>query len=78
MATPFSCKHMRGVKNDMGKYLVKRILRGILSIIAVVAIVMMLVYALVLILVMLATNNDQVKTLAGRIIPRRKGGAKNG
>ena len=38
---------MRGVKNDMGKYLVKRILRGILSIIAVVAIVMMLVYALV-------------------------------
>ena len=47
MATPFSCKHMRGVKNDMGKYLVKRILRGILSIIAVVAIVMMLVYALV-------------------------------
>ncbi len=38
----------------------------------------MLVYAIVLILVMLATNNDQVKALAGRIIPRRKGGAKNG
>lgn len=31
----------------------------------------MLVYAVVLILVMLATNNDQLKGLIGRIIPRR-------
>ena len=35
----------------------------------------MLVYAIVLILVMLATNNPQVRTLLGRIIPRRKGAA---
>ena len=33
----------------------------------------MLVYAIVLILVMLATNNDQLKALLGRLIPRRKG-----
>ena len=33
----------------------------------------MLVYAIVLILVMLATNNPQVRSLVGRIIPRRKG-----
>ena len=39
---------------------------------------LMLVYAIVLILVMLATNNDQLKALAGRIIPKRKGGAVNG
>ena len=35
----------------------------------------MLVYAVVLILVMLATNNPQVRTLISRIIPRRKGAA---
>ena len=35
----------------------------------------MLVYAIVLILVMLATNNPQVRTLISRIIPRRKGAA---
>ena len=33
----------------------------------------MLIYAVVLILVMLATNNDRLRTLAGRIIPKRKG-----
>ncbi len=38
----------------------------------------MLVYAVVLILVMLATNNDQLKALAGRIFPKRKGAAGNG
>ena len=35
----------------------------------------MLVYAIVLILVMLATNNPQMRTLLGRVIPRRKGAA---
>ena len=35
----------------------------------------MLVYAIVPILVMLATNNPQVRTLISRIIPRRKGAA---
>ncbi|MBD5098463.1 MAG: branched-chain amino acid ABC transporter permease [Clostridiales bacterium] len=38
----------------------------------------MLVYALVMILVMLATNSDKLKALMGRIIPRRKGAADNG
>ncbi len=38
----------------------------------------MLVYAIVLILVMLATNNDNLKALLGRLIPRRKGAADNG
>ena len=38
----------------------------------------MLVYAIVLILVMLATNNDQLKALVGRIIPKRKGAASHG
>ena len=38
----------------------------------------MLVYAVVLILVRLATNNDQLKALAGRIFPKRKGAAGNG
>ena len=38
----------------------------------------MLVYAVVLILVMLATNNDQLKALVGRILPKRKGAADNG
>lgn len=38
----------------------------------------MLVYAIVLILVMLATNNPQLKALLGRIIPRRKGAAVDG
>jgi len=38
----------------------------------------MLVYAIVLILVMLATNNDKLKALLGRIIPRRKGAKANG
>ena len=33
----------------------------------------MLVYAIVLILVMLATNNPQVRALLGRVIPKRKG-----
>ena len=32
----------------------------------------MLIYAIILILVMLATNNDQLKALAGRVIPKRK------
>ena len=38
----------------------------------------MLVYAIVLILVMLATNNQQLRTLFSRIIPRRKGAAIDG
>ena len=38
----------------------------------------MLVYAIVLILVMLATNSPQVKALLGKIIPRRKGAAIDG
>ena len=38
----------------------------------------MLIYAIVLILVMLATNNDKLKALLGRIIPRRKGAQANG
>ena len=38
----------------------------------------MLVYAIVLILVMLATNNAQAKALLGRIIPKRKGAQANG
>lgn len=38
----------------------------------------MLIYAIILILVMLVTNNDQLKALAGRIIPKRKGAASHG
>ncbi len=38
----------------------------------------MLVYAIVLILVMLATNNDTLKGLMVRIIPKKKGAADNG
>ena len=38
----------------------------------------MLVYAVVLILVLLATNNEQLKTLVGRVIPKRKGAKTNG
>ena len=38
----------------------------------------MLVYAIVLILVMLATNNEQLRALVGRILPKRKGAADNG
>ena len=38
----------------------------------------MLIYAIVLILVMLATNNDQLKALVGRVIPKRKKVAANG
>lgn len=38
----------------------------------------MLAYAIVLILVMLATNSPQVRTLLGKIIPRRKGAAIDG
>ena len=38
----------------------------------------MLVYAIVLIAVMLTTNNDQLKTLLAKIIPTKKGGAVNG
>ena len=38
----------------------------------------MLVYAIVLILVMLATNSPQVRVLLGKIIPRRKGAAIDG
>ena len=38
----------------------------------------MLIYAIVLILVMLATNNDQLKALLGRVIPKRKGAPSNG
>ena len=38
----------------------------------------MLVYAIVLILVMLATNNSQLRALVGKIIPRRKGAAVDG
>ena len=38
----------------------------------------MLVYAIVLIAVMLTTNNSQLKTLLTKIIPTKKGGAVNG
>jgi len=39
----------------------------------------MLIYAVILIVVMLATNNPQMKALVGRIIPKRaKGDAENG
>ena len=37
----------------------------------------MLIYAIILILVMLATNNDQLKSLLSRIIPKRKEAADN-
>ena len=33
----------------------------------------MLIYAVILILVMLVTNNAQLRTLIGKIIPKRKG-----
>ena len=38
----------------------------------------MLIYSIVLILMMLATNNPEFKALVGRIIPRRKEGKSNG
>ena len=38
----------------------------------------MLIYAIILILVMLVTNNDNLKALAGRIIPKRKGAVNHG
>ncbi len=38
----------------------------------------MLIYAIILILVMLATNNERLKILVGRVIPKRKGAAGNG
>lgn len=38
----------------------------------------MLVYAMVMILVMLATNSEQIRGLAGRILPKRKGAGENG
>ena len=38
----------------------------------------MLVYAIVMILVMLVTNSDKLRGLAGRIMPRGKGAADNG
>ena len=38
----------------------------------------MLVYAIVMILVMLVTNSDKLKGLAGRIMPRGKGAEENG
>ncbi len=38
----------------------------------------MLIYAVVLVLVMLATNNAQLKTLLMKIIPKRKGAAQDG
>ena len=38
----------------------------------------MLIYAIVLILVMLATNNPQLRALVSRMIPRRKEGTENG
>lgn len=38
----------------------------------------MLIYAVVLVLVMLATNNAQLKALLGKLIPKRKGGAEDG
>ena len=38
----------------------------------------MLVYAVVLILVMLATNNAQLKSLLSRAIPGRKGAEEDG
>lgn len=38
----------------------------------------MLIYAVILILVMLATNNDKLKALLDRIIPKRKGAQANG
>ena len=38
----------------------------------------MLIYAIILILVMLATNNPQLKALMGRMIPNRKGAAVDG
>ena len=34
----------------------------------------MLIYAVILILVMLCTNNEMLKNLVGKIIPKRKGG----
>ena len=38
----------------------------------------MLIYAIILILVMLVTNNAQLKSMVGKIIPKRKGGAVDG
>ncbi len=38
----------------------------------------MLIYAIVLILVMLATNDDRLKSMLGRIVPKRKGVVSNG
>ncbi len=38
----------------------------------------MLIYAIVLILVMLVTNNDKLKVLLGRVLPKRKGGVNDG
>ncbi len=38
----------------------------------------MLIYAIVLILVMLATNDERLKSMLGRIVPKRKGVVSNG
>ena len=38
----------------------------------------MLIYAIVLILVMRATNDDRLKSMLGRIVPKRKGVVSNG
>ncbi len=38
----------------------------------------MLIYAIILILVMLCTNNDKLKSLVGKLVPRRKGAEVNG
>ncbi len=38
----------------------------------------MLIYAIVLILVMLVTNNDKLKVLLGRVLPKRKGVVNDG
>ena len=64
-----------GLGNIWGSIIAATVLYILPEMLRSVADLRMLVYAIVLILVMLATNNSQIKELIGRIIPRRKGGS---
>ena len=66
-----------GLGNMLGSILAAAILTILPEALRGFATYRMLIYAIVLILLMLATNNEKLKALFTQVIPRKKGGADN-
>ena len=67
-----------GLGNIWGSVIAAVVIRMLPELLRGMADYRMLIYAIILILVMIATNNPTVKNLLGKLIPKKKGGEIDG